>query len=187
MDGSATGEIETSHDERPTSRIPCPVSNGVVNDGGPDEHEDDARKHAGAVDSGTNGQSRASFSVSIYVDTQTAERISSLRDSSKHSLEETKENIRDLGATDRGGGEDVLEAKVVEVADERVVSGVCEGQTVTPKEPLKHDQGYRHHRQPDQREGRLAAGKTRVEESDTGNHEKHECRRGHDPGKVATL
>ncbi len=42
VDGCATGEIETAELERPTVRIPGPVGDRVVDDGRPDEDEDDA-------------------------------------------------------------------------------------------------------------------------------------------------
>lgn len=56
MDGSSSGEIETTHVEDPAGRVPRPARKRIVDDGGPDKHEDDARKHAAALSSGTNGE-----------------------------------------------------------------------------------------------------------------------------------
>jgi len=64
---------------------------------------------------------------------------------------------------------------------------VRECQGVPPEEPFEADDGHGQHRQIDEREGRLAACETRVEEADAGNHQQHEGRRGHDPGEVAAL
>lgn len=49
MDGNSTSEVETVYLEYPACRIPCLACDGVVDDGGPDEHEDDAGKHAASL------------------------------------------------------------------------------------------------------------------------------------------
>lgn len=55
--GSTTSEVETTELEHPTGCVPGPAGNGVVDDGGPDEHKDDARKHAAALSDGANSKS----------------------------------------------------------------------------------------------------------------------------------
>ncbi len=57
-----------------------------------------------------------------------------------------------------------MEAKVVQVADEAVGGGRAEGERVTPKVPLEHDDAEGHHAHPDHGQGRLSAGEARVEE-----------------------
>jgi hypothetical protein len=113
-------------------------------------------------------------------------RNRNLRDGSEHALVQAEENVRDAAATDGGLGEGFPEAEVGQVAKEGA-AGVGEGQGVAPEEPLEGDDGGRHHGQPDEHEGRLAAGETRVEEADAGNHEQHEGRGGDDPCEVARL
>lgn len=54
---STTCEVETSELEYPTGCVPGPAGNRVVNDGGPDEHEDDAREHAATLSDGANSKS----------------------------------------------------------------------------------------------------------------------------------
>lgn len=55
--GSTTSKVETSELEHPTGWVPGPAGNGVVDDGGPDEHEDDARKHAATLSNSANSKS----------------------------------------------------------------------------------------------------------------------------------
>lgn len=67
VDGGSTGEIEAAHFEGPASRVPGPAGDGVVNYGGPDEHEDHAGKHATSVCGGTDGERGAVAVVSLCV------------------------------------------------------------------------------------------------------------------------
>lgn len=62
-----------------------------------------------------------------------------------------------------------------------------ESEAVAPEEPLEGHNGYGHHAHEDEREGRLAAAETAVEEADAGNHEENEGGADHDPGHVAGL
>lgn len=59
-----------------------------------------------------------------------------------------------------------------------------EGQGVTPEEPLESHNGDGHQRQPNQSQSRLAAGKTTVEKTNTGDHEQYKTSAGHDPGEI---
>lgn len=56
VDGGTASEVETAKLERPTVRVPRPVGDGVVHDGGPDEDEDDAGQDAGAIYSSADGE-----------------------------------------------------------------------------------------------------------------------------------
>lgn len=55
--GSTTGEVKTSELEYPTRWVPGPAGNRIVDDGGPDKHEDDARKHATTLGNSANSKS----------------------------------------------------------------------------------------------------------------------------------
>lgn len=77
MDWSSTREIETSHHERPTGRVPRPACNGIVDDGGPDEHEHHGWEHATSFRDGTDQECD--------------------RDAGKHTLVYCKQEIWDLG------------------------------------------------------------------------------------------
>ena len=110
----------------------------------------------------------------------------SLRDGCEHALVEAEQDVGDLAAANAGVTENLHETKVGEVTDEGAAL-MGEGERVTPEEPLKSDDRDRHERKQDQREGRLAPGKTAVEKADSGNHEQHKGRAGHDPGKITGL
>ena len=49
VDGGSSGEVKTTELVGPACRVPGPACNGVVDYGGPDEHEDNAGEHAAAV------------------------------------------------------------------------------------------------------------------------------------------
>lgn len=109
-----------------------------------------------------------------------------LRDGGKHALVEAEQQVGEIGATDRRLGESLHETKVGQVTQERA-AGMGEGQAVTPEEPLKINNGHGDQGQHDEGERGLASSKTGVEETDTGNHEKHQSGAGHEPGQVAAL
>lgn len=126
--GGAAGEIQAAHLERPPGGVPRPAGDGVVDDRGPDEHEDDAGQHAAALGDGARGERD--------------------RDGAEHALVHGEEQVRDAARADRRPREDVLEAEVGEVADE----GPCcvrEGEGVAPEEPLEGGYGRGHDAEPD--------------------------------------
>lgn len=55
--GGAARKVETAHLERPAVAVPGPVGDGVVDDGGPDEHEHQGGKHTAAISARANGES----------------------------------------------------------------------------------------------------------------------------------
>lgn len=57
VDGSSTSEIETAQLEDPSRGIPGPASNWIVDDGRPDEDEDNAGEQAASVSCGADGES----------------------------------------------------------------------------------------------------------------------------------
>ena len=59
MDWSSTGEVETSLDERPTVGVPGHTCQWVVDDGRPDEREQEGRTKATAFGHRTNRNDRA--------------------------------------------------------------------------------------------------------------------------------
>ena len=59
MHGGAAGEIEPAHHCHPAGGIPGPAGDGVVDESGPEEHEDDAGKHAAAFGDGADGEGDA--------------------------------------------------------------------------------------------------------------------------------
>lgn len=66
VDGGSSGEVQATELEDPTRGIPGPAGDGVVDDGGPAEHVDDA------------GQDPASFGNGTYSERDAAHVISSL-------------------------------------------------------------------------------------------------------------
>lgn len=74
---------------------------------------------------------------------------------------------------------------MVEVTDETACACTAEGQRVTPKVPLEHDDAEGHHADPYEGQGRLSSSETGVEERDTGYHNQHHAR-GHDDERLVT-
>lgn len=80
VDRRAPGEVETAHLVAPSQRAPGPAGDRIVNEGGPDEHEDDAGKHPAALGNGTRSQGHG--------------------DGREHALVEREEQVRDAGRAD---------------------------------------------------------------------------------------
>lgn len=97
-------------------RIPRPACNWIIDNGRPNEHENDAWEHPSALCDSACGK--------CYCDRR------------EHSLIYREKEVRNSIGTDRWLREDVLEAEVGEVANERT-SCVRERQGIPPKEPLK--------------------------------------------------
>lgn len=142
--GCTTSEIETAHLENPACTVPCPAGNGVIDHGGPNEREDHGGRQSTTLSCSSNGQSNC--------------------DGSEHALVHSEQQIGDFARPDRRCTKDVAEAKIFHVTEEFTRS-VRECKGITPKEPLEGDQGRGCDGEPDKREGRLASGETRVEET----------------------
>lgn len=112
----AAGEVEAAHEKRPAVGVPGPVGNGVVDDRRPDEDEDDGGQHATAVRGGTNGKSGSGEQTECQRGDRNPRHIITgarrLRDGCKHALEEAEQQIGNLGASDAGLGQHVLETNV---------------------------------------------------------------------------
>ena len=63
--GGAAGEIETAHREGPAVGVPSPVGDGIVYDGGPDEHEHQGGKHTATISARANSESGTGGCVSV--------------------------------------------------------------------------------------------------------------------------
>lgn len=135
--GGSASEVEAAHLGDPAGWVPGPAGDGVINDGGPDEHEDDAGQHAAALGDSADGQGDG--------------------DGGEHALVDSEQQVGDLGRADGGGGQHVAEAEVLEVTEE-LACRVREGQRVAPEEPLEGDDGGGHDGEPDEGEGGLPAG-----------------------------
>jgi hypothetical protein len=72
-------------------------------------------------------------------------RKSHVRDSCKHALVDSVQQIWDLWTAYTWLCKDIVEAKVREVAEEGA-RGVRECEGIAPEEPLERDHGYGHHR-----------------------------------------
>lgn len=135
MDGSSTGEVNAAHPRHPAGRIPSPTGNGIVDDGRPDEHEHDTWEHPAAFGNSAYGESNTNCTISYPVPLNIFERPL-LRDGSKHSLVDGKQQIRDSFAADGWCGQDIPKANVGQVSN--VSSGrMRKGQGVAPEKPLK--------------------------------------------------
>ena len=163
VDGTATSKVVAGQVVQPAVAVPCPVCDRVVDNGGPDEDEDEGGQNATTVRNGTNGKG--------------------WRDGGEHALVEHEQNVRNTTDILAHG---LHETEVVEGAEERV-AGARESERVAPEEPLEGDNADREHREEQKLEGRFTAGETTVEETDTGNHQKHKRCADGDPGHVASL
>lgn len=65
--GGTTSEVKTSELEHPSRRVPCPAGDGVVDDSGPDEHEDNAGEHATTLSDCADSKSNTKKKPSIDV------------------------------------------------------------------------------------------------------------------------
>jgi len=149
VDRRSTSKVESAHLGNPARRVPCPACDGVVDHGRPDKHEDDTGQHTAALGDGAHGEGHS--------------------DGGEHALVDGEEQVGDLGGANGGGSEDVAEAEVLHVTQE-LAGGVREGEGVAPEEPLEGDDGGGHDGEPDQGQGGLSAGQTRVEETAAREH-----------------
>lgn len=79
-------------------RIPRPASDRVVDESGPDQHEDNAGKHTASLCNSTNGESHTIHEMSITSIIWYLKDII-VRDSGKHALVHGEHEIRDPVAT----------------------------------------------------------------------------------------
>lgn len=119
MDRGATGKVKTTHVEGPAGAVPGPASNGIIDDGGPDEGEDHGGQDATTLSGSTNGEGNG--------------------DGGEHALVNSKHEIGDLARSDRGGTENIAESNVAQVTNE-LAGGVGEGEGIAPEEPLEGDE-----------------------------------------------
>jgi hypothetical protein len=161
MDRITSSEIQAAKNVEPAGRVPGPASDGVVDDSGPDEHEDDTGKEAAALSNSTDCKSNT---VSVSTLSESWERLQNSRNSGEHPLVHCIQEIGDSVTSHRGLGKDVHEAEVVKSTDE-LAGLVGEGKRVAPEEPLERDNSGGHDGEPDEGQGRLASSQTRVEES----------------------
>lgn len=141
--GGATGEVEPAELVDPAGGVPGPAGDGVVDDRGPDEDEYDAREHAAAVGSGSDGYGGAG--EGLLADYRETGREKHVRDGCEHSLVDSVQQIWDLWTAHTRLCEDIVEAEVREVAQEGA-RGVRERKGIAPEEPLERDHAYGHHR-----------------------------------------
>lgn len=116
VDRGATSKVKTTHVEGPAGAVPGPASNGIVDDGGPDEGEDHGGQDATTLGGSTDGEGNG--------------------DGGEHALVNGKHEIRNLAGSDRGGTENIAETNVAQVTDE-LAGGVREGEGIAPEEPLE--------------------------------------------------
>ena len=65
VDGATAGEVVAGQVEEPAVGVPSPVGDGVVDDGGPDEHENDGGKHAAAISDSADSEGGTGRIVSM--------------------------------------------------------------------------------------------------------------------------
>lgn len=167
LDGDAASIVENAVLVSPSVGVPDPVSERAVDESSPKKHKDHSGNDSAALGNSTNGESGS--------------------DSAEHHLIERVEQSRDERRANRRSTPYFLKSKMLHVADEAVAGVTAEGERVSPKVPLKDDNGKRHHCDPEHGEGGFTTGESGVEEGDAGNHEKNEAGRDEDEGLISRL
>lgn len=132
VDGTAAGKVVVGQLGEPAVCVPGPVGDGVVDDGGPDEHEDDGGEHAAAVSDGTDGEGGTGVYVSwfspfhVFISSHTRERRQNTlkeysRNSRKHALVQAKQDIGQVGRAIRLS-QRLHQAKLGEIAQKSISS-----------------------------------------------------------------
>lgn len=165
VDGATTGVVKITQGGKPSARVPGPAGNGGVDDGQPDEKV----KHHGAKSGALVGTTNHNHTSN----------------GSKHTLVDHVEDIGH-GRDDGGSTQAVLEAKVLKSTNE-LVGVVGKGQRVAPEEPLEGNEGRTHNGGPQQRHRVLLTGQSRVQQTDTGNHDPDQGGGGHNPDHVGQV
>lgn len=97
MHWGSTGKIEASELEDPAGAVPSPAGNRVVDDGRPDEHEDNGRKDATSLRNGSNSECDGN--------------------SSEHALVDSEEKIWNLCGSNGRSSKHISEAEVFKVTN----------------------------------------------------------------------
>lgn len=83
MDRGSSSKVEATEDKGPAVGVPCPASDGVVDDGGPDEDEDKDGAKATTLSDGTDSKGSTR---SALISTREWRFHLNLRYASKHAL-----------------------------------------------------------------------------------------------------
>lgn len=98
MHRGTASEVKSTHLVRPSIGVPGPAGDGVIDDSGPHEDEDDAGEHSAALGDGAGRKGHGQ--------------------GGEHALVDGEEHVRYMGRTDRRPGQDIAEAKVCQVTNE---------------------------------------------------------------------
>ncbi|KAI6761597.1 hypothetical protein HG531_002150 [Fusarium graminearum] len=96
-----SGKVQATHLVGPAIRVPSPTCDGVVDDSGPHEDEDDAGEHPATLGDGSGSESYGQ--------------------GREHALIHGKHHVREMRRAHRRTSQDIAEAKVGQVTDE----GTC--------------------------------------------------------------
>mgnify|MGYP007051637637 CR=1 FL=1 len=99
VDGGSSSEVETTEDEGPASAVPGPACDGVVDDGGPDEDEDEKRAETTTLRNSTDSEGSPEIRAVIGRNDE-RQREKHLRDACEHSLVCSEEDGGDARAAD---------------------------------------------------------------------------------------
>jgi len=113
---SASCVVERREVEEPSISVPCPAGNWTIDNGGPEEGEDQARKNAATLEGATDHDLHCACA--------------------EEQLVKTEDDFGDVGVTGGRCHRDVLHAEVGHITDEgRGGPGI--GQSVSPEHPLE--------------------------------------------------
>ena len=111
MDRGSTGKVKATQFVDPAIWVPCPTGDCIVDDRGPDEHEDNAWKHTTALGHSTDSKGHTNY---LRVSIRRRRKILrvNLRDRGEHALIDCEHEIRYAFATHRGLCQDIVESEV---------------------------------------------------------------------------
>lgn len=120
MDRTTTSEIKRGEIVEPAVGIPCPASDGAVDDGAPEEGENKRRYNTATLERSTDHDLDGA--------------------SGEEQLVQTEDDFRDVDRARRRSCDDVLHAKVGQITNEGIGSARV-GKRVAPEHPLECHSG----------------------------------------------
>ncbi len=165
MNGSTSGEVERGECVEPSICIPCPASDGAIDDCSPEEAEDQGRNETSSLEATTDHNLYRTSTINVN-------KVTSLEldHLPEQHLIQAEDDLGNDSTSWTGRSHDILHPKVGEVTDKRTRgSRVC--QSIPPKHPLEGRNSSHHQTLEQESHGGLAAGQTPIEQTDTRNNE----------------
>jgi hypothetical protein len=127
----STGEVKTTHLVDPSLRVPCPARNWIIDEGGPDKHEDNGRQlmkelagefwierkdFGNVLQAGEDWEEKGSLEATYHASSlcdSTDSKCNS--DGCKHALVDSEEEVGNPRGTDRWSCQHISETNILKV------------------------------------------------------------------------